>query len=88
MDNAATAIALVISIASFLGGLIMWYRGSVEKRYAAERDFNHLKRNYEQLAASLAALMQAEDERFDEIRLRLNNIEQDIERYAPPKSHP
>ena len=88
MDNAATAIALIISIASFLGGLIMWYRGSVEKRYAAERDFNHLKRNYEQLAASLATLMQAEDERFDEIRLRLNNIEQDVERYAPPKSHP
>lgn len=87
MDNAATAIALIISICSFFGGLIMWYRGSVEKRYAAERDFNHLKRNYEQLAASLASLMQMEDERFDELRLRLNNIEQDIERYAPPKMH-
>lgn len=87
MDNAATAIALIISILSFSGGLVMWYRGSVEKRYAAERDFNHLKRNYEQLAASLASLMQMEDERFDEIRLRLNNIEQDIERYAPPKMH-
>ena len=88
MDNAATAIALIISISSFFGGLIMWYRGSVEKRYAAERDFNHLKRNYEQLTAHLTTLMQEEDNRFDEIRLRLNNIEQNVERYAPPKSHP
>ena len=75
-----------ISISSLFGGLILWYRGSVEKRYAAERDFNHLKRNYEQLTANLTTLRQQEDDRFDGIRLRLNNIEQDVQRMHP-KNH-
>lgn len=47
---------------SFTGGLILWYRGSVEKRYAAERDFKHLQRNYEQLCSGLVDL----DEKVDE----------------------
>lgn len=72
-----------ISISSLFGGLILWYRGSVEKRYAAERAFNHLKRNYEQLTANLTTLGQQEDDRFDGIRLRLNNIEQDVQRMHP-----
>lgn len=49
-------IPLLLGVASFIAGAIAWYRGAVEKRYAAERDFQHLRRNYEQLAISVKEL--------------------------------
>lgn len=73
-ERIVTLISLAMGLASFLGGLILWYRGSVEKRYAAERDFRHLQRNYEQLSGHLLALIKEEDSRYDEIRLELRDI--------------
>lgn len=54
----------VMAIMTFLGGGITgaiggiltaarWYADSEKKKYAAERDFAHLKRNQEQLSESL-----------------------------------
>jgi hypothetical protein len=56
MDNYFNIISLVMGLSSFIGGMVLWYRGSVEKRYAAERDFAHLRRNYEQLCQELMEL--------------------------------
>jgi hypothetical protein len=39
---------------SVIGGGIAYYRSSVIKRYAAQRDFEHLKRNYESISAAIA----------------------------------
>lgn len=40
----------ILGLLTSLAGFLTWYGSSVKKAYAAERDFNHLRRNYEQLA--------------------------------------
>ena len=87
MGTVATVVSLAIGVITFIGGLLAWYRGAVEKRYAAERDFNHLKRNYEQLANSLGSLMKDEEDRFDELRLELRELKFQLQG-IPPKSIP
>ena len=42
-----------MSLFTGIFGAIAWYRAGVRKAYAAERDFNHLKNNYRQLAQSM-----------------------------------
>jgi hypothetical protein len=65
---------LSIGILSLLGGFFLWYKGSVEKRYAAERDFAHLRRNQEQISNGLAAIDKFLDDRLDEQRGELKEI--------------
>lgn len=48
MESLETVISLVLGITSLVSGIFLWHRSSVTKNYAAERDFQHLKRNYEQ----------------------------------------
>lgn len=55
MDNLASTIGLFLGLCTFIGGVVAWYRGSVEKDYAARRDFNHLQRNYENISNVLAS---------------------------------
>lgn len=61
MSEATSLIGLAMGIISFLGGLILWYRGSVEKSYAAQRDFGHLKNNYQSLATAIDQLSEQVD---------------------------
>jgi hypothetical protein len=49
-----------ISILTFLAGagsavwgMVQWYAGAEKKKYAAERDFQHLRRNQEQMKESI-----------------------------------
>lgn len=81
-------VATAISVLTFAGGTIAWYSAFVQKRYAAQRDFEHLKRNFEQnsqalkvLREDLQDLSKVLDSRFDsldrnadEIRNKLNVI--------------
>ena len=67
-------ITLIMGVASFAGGLISLYGAVVRKRYAAERDFSHLKRNYESLSANVASLSRFQDERFDDLDKALIEI--------------
>lgn len=60
-------ITLVMGILSFVGGLIALYGAAIKKQYASERDFNHLKRNYENLTHNVETLSKMEDQRFDDI---------------------
>lgn len=48
--------SMVLGIISTAGGFFLYYSGSVRKRYAAERDFQHLKRNQEQIVQLLNLL--------------------------------
>lgn len=51
-----STISLVLGLIGIIGGLfgaLSWYSGAVQKRYAAERDFQHLKRTLEQLALNI-----------------------------------
>ncbi len=65
---------LSIGILSLLGGFFLWYKGSVEKRYAAERDFAHLRRNQEQISNALATIDKFLDDKLDEQRGELKEI--------------
>ena len=71
MGAFAEHVPLIMGIISFLGGAATWYGASVKKNYAAERDFNHLRRNYENLANNIAALDKMLDDRLDRGEIQL-----------------
>lgn len=64
-------IPLIMGLISFAGGVATWYGAAVKKSYASERDFNHLKRNYESLSANISALVELTDDRFDRLDEKL-----------------
>lgn len=68
-------ITLLMGIGSFVGSLFVLYGAAVKKQYASERDFNHLKRNYENLNVNVGALSDLIDRRLDGIELTLTKIE-------------
>lgn len=67
-------VLMFISLASFLGGVVMWYTGAITKRYAAQRDFEHLKRSYSQMAENQAKILDELDRRFDAVNQILADI--------------
>lgn len=74
-------VGAVIAVLTFLGGILAWWSANVEKQYAAKRDFEHLKRNYEQIAQTLKVIHEDMDDRFDfmeresaDVRQKLNVI--------------
>ena len=64
-DTLQTLVIDWIGIITFIGGVALWYRGAVEKKYAAQRDFGHLKRNYENLSMTVLEQGKDIDRRFD-----------------------
>ena len=50
-------ISLFISVSVFISGIVAWWSARVQKSYAAQRDFAHLKNNYEQLARNQSVIL-------------------------------
>lgn len=50
LSYAATALGLVSSV---IGG-VAWYRSTIRKQYASERDFNHIRNSIAQLSQAVA----------------------------------
>lgn len=73
-----TAIVSVFSICTFIGGTAAWYSANIQKRYAAQRDFEHLKRNYQQLAQNQATILEVLDKRFDSLALDTHDVRQKL----------
>ena len=69
----------VIGIAGAAFGAIAWYRGAVEKAYAAKRDFGHLKNNYKGLSDAVAQMDRTLDDRFDRIELELRELKAQLQ---------
>lgn len=69
------AIAMVISLISFVSGGIAWYSSAVRKSYAAERDFQHLRRNQEQLSSGIAECLKEFEHKFQLTKKELDEIE-------------
>lgn len=67
-------VLLCLSIGSVIVAVISWYSASVQKRYASQRDFEHLKRNYQQLSEGLTELTKEVDKRFDENTLDMRDL--------------
>lgn len=63
----------IAGISGTLWGLARWYAQSEKKKYAAERDFQHLKRAQEQLSEGLK-LISEEVEILNKAVLRLETL--------------
>lgn len=74
MKTTLEVLVLIVSLSSFFSGVIMWYSGRVQKSYAAQRDFEHLRRNYAQLAENQAAILKEFDKRCDAVDLALIEV--------------
>jgi hypothetical protein len=68
-------ISNIISIATFLAGagsavwgMVKWYGDGEKKRYAAERDFQHLRNHQEQMKQSIAQLVKEIDGLSDDVK--------------------
>lgn len=66
-------IVLCLSIGTTIFVSISWYNSALRKQYAAQRDFEHLKRNYQQLSEGQGTILKEFDTRFD--KLNLDSIE-------------
>ena len=81
MNAVAVILGILVSGLSLVTGLIgaiAWYSSKVKKEYAAQRDFNHLKNNYQQLAINVENLWRLMDDSFREHEEKLRQGQSDI----------
>lgn len=71
LDSALAIGGFLMGVGTMLVGVVAWISQSSKKRYAAERDFEHLKRNYQQLAEGQATLLRELEERADRLQMAL-----------------
>lgn len=55
----------IIGIVTFIGGIVAWYRGAIQKEYASQRDWQHIKTNQKELVQNLNFLFNELDGRLD-----------------------
>ena len=72
IEDVESMVSLCLGLAGFLTGVGLWYRGAVQKSYAAQRDFEHLKRNYQQLSQVLKQI----SEQMDDLGAMRRQLEQ------------
>ncbi|NEQ26413.1 MAG: hypothetical protein F6K28_46760 [Microcoleus sp. SIO2G3] len=72
------ALGFLLSGFGAASAVVIWYRGSVKKAYAAERDFNHLKRNQENHAKALTMVDNEVKELRDAINDRFHRQETEL----------
>jgi hypothetical protein len=63
-DMIALGGLMLATVTTVLGGVV-WFANAEKKRYAAERDFAHIRRNQEQIQQGLNGLLSEFDRRFD-----------------------
>ncbi|MDZ8225773.1 hypothetical protein [Nostoc sp. ChiVER01] len=60
---------VILTFVLALGGNVTWaiifFTNSIKRKYAAERDFGHLKNNLKTLTDNLTILFKEQDRRFD-----------------------
>lgn len=73
--SSVVAIAsLVLALVTAAGSVLQNLLQGQQKRYAAERDFQHLKRNYEQLAENQDSLFREMEEKTSTITIELREM--------------
>lgn len=68
-------LAMAISLVTFIAGGVAWFSSAIRKGYAAERDFQHLKRNQEQLSLGIKQCLDQYDHKFELTKKELDEIE-------------
>jgi hypothetical protein len=74
----AFLLALITNIVAVVVWLLIFYANSEKKKYASERDFNHLRNNQKDISNGIAAIAKDFDGRFDDFDKRFNNIEHQL----------
>jgi hypothetical protein len=70
MGNLKDKIDVLIASATLLGLIstaLLWYRTKVEKSYAAQRDFNHLRNAIATLSESINKLVESQQEESESL---------------------
>ena len=67
IDHIVAIASVGLAAASMALSTVFWFRSSVRKSYAAERDFSCLKRSYESLSTNVAHYYQMQDEKLDRL---------------------
>ena len=70
-------IDIAIAAATLFGLVstaLLWYRTKVEKSYAAQRDFNHLRNAIATLSASIDKLVELQKEESEELESKQDKI--------------
>lgn len=74
-------ISSFAGLATFAAGGLAWYRSSVQKGYAAQRDFEHLRLNQQQMAEGQTLLIEEirkhlrqQDKEFDSLHRELGEV--------------
>lgn len=75
IEMIAAIVGVLIGTGGALAAVYTRWKSSIEKGYAAQRDFAHLKRNQEQMSHGIASIDEGNDQRFNQIELTLNRIE-------------
>ena len=86
LETAATLVGLALSIGGTFVAVSRFYAGKLKqiidtqkeaarKEYAAERDFAHLQRNYQQLQVAVDQLSREFDLKLDRLELRFARVE-------------
>lgn len=78
MKVSMEVVAFLISVVNVVAGFLLWYSANVTKSYAAKRDFEHLKRHYEQLATNQGQILKELDEMRDAANLELRDIKHNL----------
>lgn len=71
-NDILTLLGAILAVLTALASAIFWYTNYEKKRYGLERDFAHIKRNYEQLNENMKYIVTEINHRFDDIDKNLD----------------
>lgn len=64
-------ITIATGLIATLGGAIAWYRSTIRKEYASERDFNHIRREIQSLSQAIAHHADETEQQYQSLRDQL-----------------
>lgn len=67
INNLIALFGSILAVFTTFASAVLWYVNAEKRKYGLERDFNHMKRNYEQMAQSLNVIITELDHRFDAV---------------------
>lgn len=74
--------ALLVTLATTSIGAILWYVQSEKKKYASERDFQHIRNNQKSISDGIAIFSKDIEDKLDEMskdtKNKLDEISRDI----------
>ncbi len=70
--------ALLLSTGGAVTAIVFWYVNSEKRKYGLERDFAHLKRNYEHINSNLLTILSELDNRFDRVERDILEVKSNL----------